>query len=675
MPLAPNEPNRVLQQFLQAQGLALHEHDELPKSKDEWTARKQQIRENLQKSWGPFPKEKCDLEPETLGVIERDGYRIEKVVLQTRPGIHMTANAYVPAGSGKRAAVLCVHGHWKGAKQDPVVQSRCIGLAKLGFFVLVVDAFGAGERGLGKALGEYHGETVASTLWPTGLTLAGLQVYDNMRAVDYLQSRPEVDPERLGITGASGGGNQTMYAGAFDERFKCVVPTCSVGTYQAYLHAACCMCEMVPNAMAYTEEWGILSLVAPRGLMVTSATMDAYQFSVDEAKKSVAAAKQVFKLFGKENNVAHTIVESPHAYNQPMREAMYGWMTLHLKGEGDGSPIPEPEIAPEEPEVLRCYPGESRPASFITLPQFAADVGKSILNHKRLPQHPEEWDAQRLMKLQALSHGLLGSFPEATKLELEVSATDDDHIQRIEFETEPGLRLQAHYRIPGDAPVERAAIILNQDGAAAGATSEWASLLVENGWGVLAVSLRGTGETAVAGDQIGRAPDHNSWEWSTWIGRPLMGQWIWDIGRAIDALRESGLAGNSEFAMIGHDQTGLVGLTASLFLTQITHVAVVKALSSFISDVPYEGQRLGVIVPRMLTEVGDVSHLAALCAPRPCLIAGGVAGDGAPLSQAALVDHFSVTQRVYEFAEVPENLYIAADLAPADVVRWLKRSV
>ena len=144
----------------------------------------------------------------------------------------MTANAYVPQLPGKLPAILNVHGHWAGAKQDRVVQSRCIAAAKLGYFVLAVDAFGAGERGLGKNLGEYHGEMVAATLFPVGLPLSGLQVYENMRAVDYLSTRPEVDPGRIGITGASGGGNQTMYAGAFDERFKCVVPTCSVGNYQ-----------------------------------------------------------------------------------------------------------------------------------------------------------------------------------------------------------------------------------------------------------------------------------------------------------------------------------------------------------------------------------------------------------------------------------------------------------
>src|SRR5439155_3457065 len=177
-------------------------------------------------------------------------------------------------------------------------------------------AFGAGERGVGTALGEYHGDMTAAMLLPVGLPLSGLQVYENMRAVDYLQTRPEVDGDRIGITGASGGGNQTMYAGAFDERFKCVVPVCSVGNYQAYLGPACCMCEVVPGALRFTEEGDVLGLVAPRALMVVNATKDGIQFSVGEAKKSLAAAGPAFKLTGQPAHLQHTIFESPHDYNR-----------------------------------------------------------------------------------------------------------------------------------------------------------------------------------------------------------------------------------------------------------------------------------------------------------------------------------------------------------------------
>src|SRR5436305_11916012 len=121
-----------------------------------------------------------------------------------------------------------------------------------------------------------------------------MQVYDNRRAVDYLLTRPEVAGDRLGITGASGGGNQSMNAGALDERFGAVVPVCSVGQYQAYLKSACCVCEVLPGALRITEEGDVLGLVAPRALMVINASRDALQFSPGEAAKSIERAGRIF---------------------------------------------------------------------------------------------------------------------------------------------------------------------------------------------------------------------------------------------------------------------------------------------------------------------------------------------------------------------------------------------
>src|SRR4051812_36188436 len=210
--------------FIRSQAKKLREKDEAPRTKAEWEKRRTELREKMFAAMGEFPTKPCDLEPRTLGTLKRDGYVIEKLVLQSRPNVWVTATAYVPEAKGKVPAVLCAHGHWPWARRDPVVQARCLGLVKLGFFVLAVDAFGAGERHTAPARGTYHGSLYGATLWPSGHTLLGMQVHDNRRAVDYLRTRPEVDGERLGITGASGGGNQSMYAGALDERLKAVVP-------------------------------------------------------------------------------------------------------------------------------------------------------------------------------------------------------------------------------------------------------------------------------------------------------------------------------------------------------------------------------------------------------------------------------------------------------------------
>src|SRR5262249_52024106 len=156
-------------------------------------------------------------------------------------------------------------------------------------------------------------------------------------------------------------------------------PVCSVGNYPIYLHAACCLCELVPGALRFTDEWGVLGLTAPRGLMIVNATQDGIQFSVAEAKKTLGPLEQVFRLYDEPGHLKHATFESKHDYNRAMREAMYGWMTLHLKGEGDGAPIPEPAFQTEDPEALRCYPGDTRPDDWMTLPKFAAAEGRKLL--------------------------------------------------------------------------------------------------------------------------------------------------------------------------------------------------------------------------------------------------------------------------------------------------------
>ena len=255
----------------------------------------------------------------------------------------------------------------------------------------------------------------AATLLPIGLPLSGLQVYENKRAVDYLIAYgQEVDSQRIGVTGASGGGNQTMYAGAIDERLSCVVPTCSVGTYQAYLNTACCLCEVVPGAFRFTEEGDVLGLAANRGLMVTSATMDAYQFSVGEAKKSFHRAEEIASLYSNAA-IKHTIIESPHAYNQPMREAMYGWMTKHLKRTGDGSPIADPVIQTEDPELLRCFPGDSRPEDYLTIPRFAAADADRLAERRAIDYDRPRWDTAKPEQRRILIE-LLGGLPTPSKV-------------------------------------------------------------------------------------------------------------------------------------------------------------------------------------------------------------------------------------------------------------------
>lgn len=601
------------------------------------------VRKKLYEAWGGFPETPCELTPRLLGELDREGYKLEKLLLQTFPGVWMTAHAYVPKKEGKLPAVLCVHGHWKEAKQAPAVQARCIGLAKHGFFVLAVDAFGAGERGVEEALGEYHGEMTAATLFPTGKPLSGIQVYENMRAVDYLQSRPEVDPEKIGITGASGGGNQTMYAGAWDSRFKAIVPVCSVGTYNSYLGAACCMCEVVPGAASWCCEGEILGLCAPRGLMIFNATKDARQFSVQEARKSIAVAQVFFDLAGEPAALQQTVFDWHHDYSQTMRERMYGWMTLKLKGDGDGSPLPDPIIQTEDPESIRCYPGETRPDDWVTLPQFAAAEGHRLLRRLSPPTDSAAWELDQSRQLMALKESsIFRSNPPVKSSPTGLTKVDGNNVRYV---SEPGLELPAQwYSQASGAAEQRLAVIVNLDDEGASQVEQFRSACQQQNWSVLVPQLRATSSLAPTGDKIGNAPDHNSSEWGLWVGRPLIGQWCHDLQRAISATHPSA---ETEIAVIGIGTAGPVVLSAAAVDQRITRVATVNSLSSFVSDTPLRGQRLGLMAPGVLRDVGDIPHIAALIAPRPLTILGGTAGGGATLDDAALATMFGYTRQAY----------------------------
>ncbi len=664
VPPAMNDTSKAFQNFIKARAAELRAHDQPPASLAKWEQQRTRLRQNLLKAWGGFPQTPCALAPKKLGEIQRDGYRIEKLIFQTRPGIWMTANAYVPDRPGKLPALLAVHGHWPGAKQDPVVQARCIGPAKLGFFVLAVDAFGAGERGVGRELGEYHGEMVAATLFPVGRPLSGLQVYENMRAVDYLLTRPEVDPERLGITGASGGGNQTMYAGGWDDRFKAVVPVCSVGNYQAYLSAACCMCEVVPGALRFTEEWGVLGLTAPRALMVVSATRDAFQFSIPESQKSLRLAAPIFQLYGQPDHIRQAIFESHHDYNRAMREAMYGWLTKHLKGEGDGSPIPEMEIKTEDPEVLRCFPGQTRPEDWMTIPKFAAAEGRQLVAKISEPASFSQWKQQAGTMRQKLESDVLGGLPKLKPVVKDWAFTTG---RSATIEPEPGIELNISQDDKAFTKPPRVAVFIDFEGETKTTDNGLAGKFSAAGWSIVNLDLRATGSRAHAGDKIGRAPDHNTAEWSLWLGRPLLGQWVQDVRAALAVMaKEQGWP--KDVTLVGVGPAGVVALCAAALEPRITRVVTVGTLASYLSEEPYVGQRLGIMAPGIVRDVGDVQHLAALIAPRRLVIAGGVTGGGKLLDASALQEQFQFTRRIYSLSRADAALTILGSTGPEEIV-------
>jgi dienelactone hydrolase len=664
----PNDATRF-DEFVRAQATKLRAEDRAPRTRGEWARRQPALRPSMLVAMGLMPETRVPLDAQILGKLERDGYTIERLIFQTRPDVWVTSNMYIPAKAAKNPAVLVVHGHWAGARRDPVVQARCLGLVKLGFVVLAVDAFGAGERYTTPAKGTYHGALYGSTLWPAGHTLLGMQVYDNRRAVDYLVTRPEVDGTKIGVTGASGGGNQTMYAGAIDERFACVVPVCSVGQYQAYLPAACCVCEVLPGALKFTEEGDVLGLVAPRALMVINASRDAFQFSPGQAAISVDRAERIFRLQGAGERIKHVVFESGHDYSKPMREAMYGWMTRWLKGTGDGSPIAEPTHQIETPEALACYPdANKRPKDWLTPPTFAARAARELTTKidKLLPRHAEEWESTAT-QLRGELRKVLGEIPKPPRPVVKAggqSQNDDPAIIPLRLNGEDGMPIPM-LSLSRRTPPERrpTCVVLHLDGKSAALKHPLARSFASAGWLVAIPDLRATGDLKPAGDAVGKAVDHNSAEHALWIGRPLLGQWVTDVLCVLEWLSIQDRRDTNRTAVIGIGQAGVVALTvAALYPERVTSAASVDGPISLITDRAYpDGTRMGLLVPGLLNS-GDIPHLAAMSAPRRVSIVGGTGATGDIVNGRQIEEAFAFTRKVYAAHRLPERLTLTQSL-------------
>ena len=183
---------------------------------------------------------------------------------------------------------------------------------------------------------------------------------------------------------------------------------------------------------------------------------------------------------------------------------------------------------------------------------------------------------------------------------------------RLKFHPEPGLTLTARQE---PATGDRLAILLDFAGAEQANMQPIAIELRRRRMERGHVGLGAHGKLANASDKIGRAPDHNTAEWSMWIGRPLLGQWVVDVRRTLDAIVENSPQPPVEVACVGVGPAGAVAVCAAALDERIQRVAAVNMLSSLVTDVPYEGQRLGILVPGILRDVGDISHLVSLVAP------------------------------------------------------------
>jgi len=470
-----------------------------------------------------------DLQARNNGVEVRQGYRIEKIVFQTFPGTQVPAHLYLPESlSGRAPAILFYTGHWwPDSKTHPDFQAFCINMARLGFVVFVFDAFGQGERGISQ---RDHRRTEALLV---GISQQGLAEYETQCALEYLLSRPEVDPKRIGMTGASGGGYNTWMTSALDERIAVSVPVVGTSEFGEQIHSsiehdfyrASEHCHFVAGLIQYANNHELIALIAPRPLLIIAASVDR-SFPIGGVRAVAGYGRELYDRAGVPAKFGFSEDSSSgHGYQQKKREACYGWFRRWLQNTGDGSSYPEPatEIPAWDALELRCFPaGQNQPAG----PGMIAAV--RVLAAGCRPEN-------KLPELRPPRHPKLGA--NLTRAS----------VQRVEIPVDPGLAIPAFLVRPTSVP-RGVLVALDDRGKEELCGDPVIRSALAKSWVVCGVDPRGFGELATS--KMGWVS-----ACSLLLGENFVWKQAWDVAHAIEYLMSAGEFGSSKVGLYarGHN--------------------------------------------------------------------------------------------------------------------------
>lgn len=470
-----------------------------------------------------------------------------------------------------------------------------------------VDAIGAGERATLPGEFEYHGQHQATSLFSAGETLLGTQLYDNMRGIDLLQSLDDVDGSRIGATGASGGGNQTLWVSALDERIKASVPVVSIGTMESYVTNYNCWCETLPGALKLTATWELLGLIAPNPLLILTAAKEKNAaFLPQEMFRSHAAAKKVYGLYDAEDKISCQVIDGPHSYLPEMQSHMLGWFKYWLAG--DGSPLPRvlPKVAAIPESELMCFPGKSRPREVLSLLSYSArktqECQKALAAQPRLNREKKLRELRGFLKL-----------PSALALRRCSAASHEENdgflIERFSIETEPDILIPCVLVSPIGKKLSSLTLAVHGDSKDACLREPSVQALLRAGHAVCLADLRHTGETKW--DYI-EFTDHLHITRTVFLlGHTVIGQWVNDLLSIRAALAKRG--GKIRIGLMAFEEAAIAALAAAALDRQFSSVHVERLLATYVIKESPLTQRYSLYLPGIL-KWGDISQLAALVA-------------------------------------------------------------
>lgn len=332
------------------------------KTRAAWEARKKHLRNQILSAAGLLPMpERTPLHPLIFGRLERNGYTIEKVALETLPGYYLAGNLYRPRTPGKHPGIVSPHGHWVyGRLENSNVASvplRCMNLARLGFVVFSWDMVGYDDTT--QTTHDFGGPR--EKLWSFGPL--GLQLWNSTRAVDFLQSLPDVDPDNIGGTGASGGATQLFLLSAVDPRIKFSSPVNMISS----IMQGGSPCENAPGLRVGTNNMEIGAMMAPRPMFMVAATGD---WTRNTPRVEYPAVRSIYELYDATANLEMTQIEAPHNYNKETREAVYRFFGPKFVGVTDPAQLKERRLPIESLHDMLVWHERTLPENALKYPQI-----------------------------------------------------------------------------------------------------------------------------------------------------------------------------------------------------------------------------------------------------------------------------------------------------------------
>ena len=586
------------------------------RSAEDWSQARPQFLQEYFDMLGLWPlPERSPLQATVTRNIDRGDYTVEMLHYQSRPGLYVTANLYRPStiGSGQRLpAIFYVCGHsGRGRNGNKTAfQSHGIWFARHGYICLIVDTLQLGE-----IAGVHHGTYREGRWWwlSRGYTPAGVECWNGIRGIDYLVSRPDVDPDRIGVTGISGGGAASFWIAAADERVKVAVPVSGMADLRSYVPNRVvnghCDCMFLYNT--YQWPWTrIAALIAPRPLLFVNSDQDSI-FPMDANERVISRLERVYSLFGAGDLVDSFVSIGGHAYRKDIRQAAFRFMNTNLKN--DPRPVadsevdlvtgPREEIHPIAPEQLRVFPQDW------DIPQ---DARNGRIDQEFVPMATveipnasnfESWKSDLLAKLRGMSFHHFPSRVPAAK------PTDPHPSDLIHLLTEPGIQIALRQlKAPSDAT--RRIVLLASDSDAASHPPAWLNDFLKVQDALYVCEPRGVGATAWTHQN----PPNYVERALYLLGRTADSGRVWDIAATARYLRARS-GSQTPVLVAGEGKSAALVAYAALLEPDIAGAILCRPPTTHMAE----------SAPALLNvlRVCDIPEAVGLLAPRPTTIIQG----------------------------------------------------